>query len=623
MSANVQEPKAARKRTHEEFSGDDGAEDAPMDKKPPSDFTLRPSGDCLLPPVSNTMTGSSPQGSPALTEAGSSTAAGNSPAPETPTKAGTTQPVATIAAAAAAAQTSTPAGKRKKLTPAEKEAREKEATEKREQKEREAAQKKKERDDKAAIKAADKAKQEEEKAVRQKERDEKRKKKEEEEKLKAEQREEKKKQKEDEERRIQEEKEKKARAQPKLMHFFSKPTTPKKSTPAIVPNSSSEKGTADAPNGKPTPTVYELMFQPFFIKENTRMAPSTCNMDEETRELKSRILDEFIAGERKADVTFDPASLFPLPAPSKRRGKQHIPVRHIMEAAYKEVERSGTTASADILHAAGRKLAGVPVKVIAFSRDVRPPYYGTITQRPFPAGQDNMQKQARRSASRRLQLDYDYDSEAEWQEEEGEDLDADDDDEEMDDEDDMDGFLDDSEDSGLTRRTFGNTMEPEMTGICFENENRRTSSQAATEHKMEIILDIFHNTASIDPFATSYWEPEPKPVSLAKVTPTTATTAQKMPPPPAPANAFAALTGGSTDGAPAKLVKAELMNDIKRAILQNKALSKVGIIDFIFHNFRDKVSRTEVKNTLELVAEKKGTGKMKEWDLKPGHEISL
>lgn len=96
-----------------------------------------------------------------------------------------------------------------------------------------------------------------------------------------------------------------------------------------------------------------------------------------------------------------------------------------------------------------------------------------------------------------------------------------------------------------------------------------------------------------------------------------------MLPPPAPTNAFAALNGGVADVAVAKLVKAELMNDVKKAILQNKALSKVGIVDFIFQQFRDRVSRAEVKNTLELVAEKKGTGKMKEWDLKPGHEISL
>lgn len=500
MSPNVQEPNAARKRSHDEYSGDEG-EDTKMDEKTPSKPDVRPCGDSrkpapaantphganetVLPPITNNPIGSSPQGSPALTEAGSSTAACNSPSPETPTKAGAVQDAST-------AQTSNPAAKRKKLTPAEREAREKEAAEKREQKDREAAQRKKERDEKAAQKAAEKAKQEEEKVARQKERDDKRKKKEEEEKLKADEREEKKKQKEEEQKRIQEEKEKKARAQPKLMSFFGKPATPKKTAPTVIANASPSKGATEqsTEETKTTETPYQKLFQPFFIKENTRLAPSSSNMDEETRELKSKILDECIAGQRKADVTFDPVSLFALPGVGKPRGKQHHPVRHIMEGVYQEMERSGTTASADIIQAARQKLVGIPVKIIAFSRDVRPPYYGTITYRPFALGQGNMKRVARRSASRRLQLEYDYDSEAEWQEEEGEDLDADDDDEELDDEDDMDGFLDDSEDSGLARRTFGNTMEPETTGICFENEHRKVSSQAATDNKMEMILGM-------------------------------------------------------------------------------------------------------------------------------------
>lgn len=637
MSANVQEPNAARKRSHDEFSGDEGGEDTPINEKTPSKSDIRPSGDSLLPPILNSVIESSPRGSPALTEAGSSTAACNSPSPETPTKTAAAQP--------AAAATSNPAAKRKKLTPAEREARDKEAAEKKEQKEKEAAQKKKERDEKAAVKAAEKAKQEEEKVARQQERDEKRKKKEEEEKLKAEQREEKKKQKEEDEKRVQEEKEKKERAQPKLMSFFKGSSTPKKAAPTAISNGSPAKTEAAVHSEatKTEKTEYEKLFQPFFLKDNTTMAPSSCNMDEQTRELKSEMLDGFISGERTTDVAFDAVSLFGLHEKPKPRGKLYHPVRHIMEAAYKDMERAGTTSTdSDALQAARKRLASVPVKVIAFASDVRPPYKGTITFRPFALGLGNMRRVARQSNRRGLQLEYDYDSEAEWQEEEGEDLDAEDDDEELDDEDDMDGFLDDSEDAGLSRRTFGHTMEPETTGICFENENRKGPGRAAHENKMELILgmwtctrkneslltyiDIFYKNASIDPFATSYWEPEPKPAPT-KAAPASIK-AEKMPPPPAPApsNAFAALNGGAgaTDNAPAKLVKAELMNDIKKAILQNKALSKVGIVDFIFNQFRDSVSRIEVRNTLELVAEKKKTsGKMKEWDLKPGHEISL
>jgi chromatin assembly factor 1 subunit A len=97
-----------------------------------------------------------------------------------------------------------------------------------------------------------------------------------------------------------------------------------------------------------------------------------------------------------------------------------------------------------------------------------------------------------------------------------------------------------------------------------------------------------------------------------------------MPPPPTPSNAFSALTGGNSNagGDALKLVKSELLDDVKRAILNNKALSKVGIIDFLYHQFRDNVSRTEVKNTVEMVAEKTGKGRSKEWTLKSGHEIT-
>ena len=44
MSANVQEPNAARKRSHDEYS-DDAGEDAPMSDKTPSKPDVRPSGD--------------------------------------------------------------------------------------------------------------------------------------------------------------------------------------------------------------------------------------------------------------------------------------------------------------------------------------------------------------------------------------------------------------------------------------------------------------------------------------------------------------------------------------------------------------------------------------------------
>lgn len=523
-----------------------------------------------------------------------------------------------------------PAAKRKRLTAAEKEAKDKEA-----------ADRKKEREEKAAIKAVEKAKAEEEKAARAKEREEKRKKKEEEEREKQREKDEKK-------RKKEEEQQKKARAQPTLNSFFRNPGTPKKAgADAAIKDESPSK---ESPAKSKPESRYQAMFKPFFLKEKTRWNKSPIQMDEETREAKSQILDEFISGKREQQskgTSFDPVEVFALPCKPPKRGRLHHPVKHIMEEVYKEADGSGSTGTdeaAQIIKQARKKLATVPIKVIAFSQDVRPPYYGTVTFKPFALGQGNMRKLARRTMGRRLPLDYDYDSEAEWQDDEGEDLDLEDDEEELEDEDDMDGFLDDSEDAGVARRIFGNTvLEPDSTGICFENSHRAGPNQALSENAMEFMHGKYmpgqekghqltettgglEHSWGVDPFSTTYWEPEvkAKPAKPAKAAPSGDKTAKtaKMPPPPTPSNAFAALDGGAAAGArPDKMVKDELLTDVKQAILANKALSKVGIIDFVFQQFRSDASRAEVKNTIEYVAEKKGAGRSKEWALKPGHEI--
>lgn len=560
----------------------------------------------MLPPVTQSVIQSSPQGSPGLTDGGSSTPARNSPSPATPNKP-TSKPDDAPASANPA--------KRKKLTAEEREARDKEAAEKREAKEREAAEKKKEREEKAAQKASEKAKLEEEKAARAQEREEKRKLKEEEEKKKTEEREEKKRQKEAELQRIQEEKDKKARAQPKLMSFFGAPKTPKKTAEAAAEKTASPLKNEPFISDPAPKSTYDKMFQPFYVRENVTVASLGPKMDDETRTIKSAIVDECIRGERGDMIcSFNAMEVFALLRKPRTRGKLYKPVKSIMEAS-----AASSDASGDAMQNARKQLRRVPLKIIAFSQDVRPPYYGTVTQRPSAVGQAAMSKQGRHSTSRLLPLEYDYDSEAEWQEEEGEDLDADDEEEELDDEDDMDGFLDDSEDSGLSRHIFANAMEPDSTGLCFETGTRSNTSALMRGHKMEMIYDL-SLTGSIDPFSTSYWEPEPKPSA-----PATTTKSDKMPPPPAPANAFAAISGNAPAAGSnvVKLIKDELLNDFKQAILDHKTLSKVGIIEFISNQFRDSASRVEVKNTLELVAEKKGKGRTKEWDLKPGHEIAL
>jgi chromatin assembly factor 1 subunit A len=369
------------------------------------------------------------------------------------------------------------------LTPAEKAEKDKEAARLKAEKEKEAARLKEEREQKAAIRAVEKAKIDAEKAAKAKERDEKRRQKEEE-----------KKRKDDEKKRKEEEEEKKARQQRTLGSFFKVPSTPKKAVDNIQPKNDTPGDPSPAKTAsKPPKTEYEKIFKPFFIKDNTRVAHIGPEMDDETREVKSNILDECVGGQRAGELDpfrFDPIRLFSLPNKPPKRGMLHHPVKHIMEQVFRETEKAenaGPEHADKIMRDTRQKLSKVPMKVISFSQDVRPPYYGTVTFKPFVLGKLNMSQLARTPTARRLPLDYDYDSEAEWQEEEeGEDLDVDDDEEEMDDEDDMDEFLDDSEDAGLSRRIFANTIEPDSTGICFENGNT-VANQVIYEHRMEFM----------------------------------------------------------------------------------------------------------------------------------------
>ncbi|KAF4450878.1 hypothetical protein F53441_6055 [Fusarium austroafricanum] len=621
LSPNIQESEATgRKRSHDEFAGDNGGEETSEDVKLTTLVPDQPNGECSIPSAVAGERAPSPASSE-LSDPGTSTPPRESPPPQTPAKKQETQ--ATVPSASKS--TTISLAKRKKLTPAERAEKEKESAKIKAEKEKEAARLKEEREEKAAIRAVEKAKAEAEKAAKAKERDEKRRQKEEE-----------KKRKDEEKKRKEEEEEKKARQQRTLGAFFKVPSTPKKAVDNTQPKNATPGGASPAKGASnPTQTKYEKMFKPFFVKDHTRVAHIGPKMDIETREVKSRILDECIGGQRAGELDasrFDPVHLFSLPSKPPKRGMLHHPVKHIMEQVYKETEKAenaGPEHADKIMRDTRQKLSKIPMKVIAFSQDVRPPYYGTMTFKPFVLGKLNMSQLARKPTGRRLPLDYDYDSEAEWQEEEeGEDLDIDEDEEEMDDEDDMDGFLDDSEDAGLSRRIFANTLEPDSTGICFEDGNT-VVNQVIYEHRMEFMHDGLEQTWGINPFSTEYWEPEVR-NKTAKPSKNTQSsdTGAKMPPPPTPANAFSALTSGgggsssSSNDAP-KLVKSELMDDVKRTILINKTLSKVGIIDFVYNQFRTRnVSRAEVKNTVELVAEKIGKGRLKEWALKSGHEIT-
>ncbi|KAF4511165.1 hypothetical protein G6O67_002985 [Ophiocordyceps sinensis] len=593
MDPNAQETESAgRKRSHIEFSADLVRTETDADMKAAAP---------VLPPVSQDGVASLLNDSAVPTDAGRGSPIPTSHPPQTPPKIVPPQEAQDDTRPATSA--SKPVVKRKRLTLQEKEVRDKDL-----------AEKKREREAQAANRIAEKAKQDEEKAARVKERDEKRKKKEEDDRAKAE----KKQKREEEQQRVQAEKDKKTRSQMTLKAFLV-PGTPKKTAAESSSTlGSPSKTDSAAPESKPQPSVYERLFKPFYVKTDTRWTESIVQMGPEAREAQARLLDDFISGRRELEdmqTSFNAEKLLRLPCKMPKRGRLHHPVRHIMEIACKEAEKlksAGLVSSDKAFEDARRTLAKVPMKVIAFSQDVRPPYYGTVTAQPFALGKGNIYRQARKSCHRRLPLDYNYDSEAEWQEDEGEDVDIDDDDDEQEDEDDMGGFLDDSEDAGLARRVFANTMEPESSGIRFEDQPG-DSDGMLDEYKMEFVHD---GTWAIDPWSAQYWEPEPKKKK------TKSEEGAKMAPPPAPVNGLEAMRNVA-EAEPVKLVKTELWDDVKRVILNNKALSKGSIIDIIFHQFRDSVSRAEVKNTIELFAEKKGPGRIKEWDLKPKYKIEL
>lgn len=618
MNPNVQESEAAgRKRSHDEFTGcaanaDDGDAKAPatLDSAArPGESPARPAllGDAVAggpaPPIVPTdAVHASPSMPPALTDAASST----------PADAASSTPKTHTAAPGTTADR--PLVKRKRATAEEKAVRE-----------REAAQRKKEKEEQAALRAAEKAKHEEEKAARAKEREEKRRRKEDEDRAKAEKK-----------RKKEEEKERKDQKQMRLSSFLGpraadKPREAKSATPET---------TAAAEASKPAQTAYERMFQPFYVRDDTLWTKAPVAMDDETREAKSRSLDEHIfrQGQHDAAGGFDAAEMLCLEAKLPRRGRLHDPVKHIMEQAAREAERTGGGPANDALQKARRRLAKVPMRVIAFSHDVRPPYHGTVTLKPFAVGADAMYRQARKTNARRLPLDYDYDSEAEWQDDEGEDVDTDGDDEEPDDDDDMDGFLDDSEDAGLARRVFAKTMEPESTGVCFEDARGPASNRAGYEYRMDLMLgrlprrtrgrpsrltadaESLARKWGINPWTNEYWEqPERRgrPAGSGGQAGGKAA-ADRMAPPAAPASGG----GGGPGGGPGlKLVSGELLLEVKRALLEHATLPKGGTVDIISQRLRGSASRAEVKQTIELVAEKTGTGKQRRWTLRPGHEM--
>ncbi|CAK7245714.1 MAG: chromatin assembly factor-I (CAF-I) p90 subunit [Sporothrix thermara] len=646
-----------------------------------------------------------------------------------------TPPPGLLATMAGASTTSSPAtappAKRKRLTPSEREEKAKADAARKAEKEKAEAAKKAEKEKAEALKKQERDEQKAAADAKKKaladEKEKKRKQKEEEDRKKNEEKEKKRKEKEDEERRVQEAKDKKERSQLRLNSFFktgagnstnttnnnnnnnnnnsnnsnstSTPasgstlpaggsplkamsvrgnsTSPQKSRKSGGPLSSqagaagsvSDSKTADAPEI----SEYDRVFKPFFVKENVIMTTDLYGMDDETKEAKSRILDEFLTGSRGDFVPTRPFSTasavdyFHLPSNRvSARGRNRPTVRKIMNMLGPDALYGAGLSSAST-HDAQTKLAldllkSVPMKYLFFREDVRPAYYGTVTSQPPQA---RLSKLARNPLAKTvLPLNYDYDSEAEWVDDgDGEDVDdIDDEEEELEDDGEMSDFLDDSEDAMPLRPAFSGGMEPESTGVCWENERRQAPKPEVDCFRMEFILE---HDGPIDPFSTQYWETkEAAPAPDATASSPSALN-KSMAPPPAPADAFAALgagaaaaaaaiastTASTTDQAsstttaatssstptaaasttstssanagskaadPKKTagVAAEFVPDFKKSVLQYAKLSKLGIVEILSVEFMGKCTKSQIKNSLEALAERTGTGQNKTWKLK-------
>lgn len=82
-------------------------------------------------------------------------------------------------------------------------------------------------------------------------------------------------------------------------------------------------------------------------------------------------------------------------------------------------------------------------------------------------------------------------------------------------------------------------------------------------------------------------------------------------PPPGPTDAFKAIG----TGVPAKkslALQPDMIQKLKDMVMEKRGLSKVGIVELF--NSENKVPKAAIKNTIDMIAEKKG----KEWVLKAG-----
>lgn len=192
---------------------------------------------------------------------------------------------------------------------------------------------------------------------------------------------------------------------------------------------------------------YNRCFPPFFLHAHTTLASQSQLMhDDEGVSYAQFEIDERLSlpvgfSDKENHPIFDPAELFHL-FPRRRLNQMRRRLSSVKEIV---ARINGTMKSPIDLTAPGSKkhmqnslrmLKSVSQKYLRFVEDVRPPYIGTYSK----LSDHNIElKLSRNPFARKLPCaDYDYDSEAEWEEPgEGEDLDSEGEEEAVEDEEEM------------------------------------------------------------------------------------------------------------------------------------------------------------------------------------------
>ncbi|RDW93144.1 putative chromatin assembly factor 1 subunit A [Aspergillus mulundensis] len=493
----------------------------------------------------------------------------------------------------AQSQAGTPPAKKRKLSPAEKEAKQQEKEAKERQKIEEKARKDEER-----------AKKEEEKRKRDAEKEEERKKREEKKRAKDEE----KAAREEEKRKKDEEKLKKERAQMKLNSFFAKPKVPteQSSTVGGSPKKLSGDGiSAGSFKSAREVSDYQREFPNFFLHANTTLAPPhRFERDALALAHLQEKVDASFNIETAEQLTFRPSELFKLMPYKRRRGQQKMSVRDIL---FQMQSLSDLPETSDAARRLQESLKQVRMKSLKFGEDVRPPYQGTYTKN---LSREAASKLMRNPFRRELpEVNYDYDSEAEWEDaEEGEELDSEEEEEGSEDGDeDMDGFLDDEDDhlaNGKRRLLVGGDLEPVCSGIKWQDQGLDPELQA---YKLETILPSV--TFPIDPFSSSNWC---KPTKAPEPGMTNVNGLGQRPTwnyytvnPVSRNSAFVAMQSGKrAPGNPKRDFPPDQLGEFK-TVVEGSDLTKTGLIEVLKKRF-PKVSKNTLKDTLDSVATRIG-----------------